>query len=98
MWIIKENYIIADDLIQNGALYVIHNNENLNDINIQSSPDDTNNVYLCLLQYESFDNLKSLLTEGITSLTSGLAGKGLKVFTFHRDVNSFITILNSERK
>ena len=210
MGIIKENYIIVDDLIgsvdieikgkfkrdeiikmvrivlnsknyrliKNGSLYGIHNNENLNDLNVQISPDDTKNVYLYRLQYESSENLKSLLndvfpeititenksinvliikasiddyqkvkdviktfdkrpkqvlveftimevtlnnalqygveyffntnnnrggqvsllTEGISSLTTGLAGKGLKAFTFHRDVNSFITILNSESK
>ena len=210
MGIIKENYIIVDDLIgtvdieikgkfkrdeilkmvrtvlnsknyqliRNGSLYGIHNNENLNDLNIQISPDDSKNVYLYRLQYESSENLKSLLndvfpeiqitenkninvliikagkddyqkvrdviktfdkrpkqvlveftimevtlndalqygveyffrtnnnrggtvsllTEGISSLTTGLAGKGLKAFTFHRDVNSFITILNSESR
>ena len=210
MGIIKQNYIIVDDLIgyvdieikgkfkrdeilkmirtvlnsknyrliKNGALYGIHNNKSLNDLNIQISPDDSKNVYLYRLQYENSENLKSLLndvfpeiavtenksinvliikagkddyikirdvirkfdkrpkqvlveftimevtlndalqygveyffrannnrggtvsllTEGITSLTSDLSGKGLKAFTFHRDVNSFITILNSESK
>jgi len=95
MGIIKENYIIVDDLngsvdieikgkfkrdeilkmvrtvlnsknyqlIRNGALYGIHNNEFLNDLNIQISPDDSNNVYLYRLQYESSENLKSLLND-----------------------------------
>ena len=210
MGIIKENYIIVDDLIgtvdieikgkfkreeilkmvrtvlnsknyemiKNGALYGIHNNEFLSDLNIQASSDDSNNVYLYRLQYEDSANLKallndvfpeivitenrsinvliikagkddyvkirdviktfdkrpkqvlveftimevtlndalqygveyffktinrrggtvSLLTEGITSLTTGLAGKGLKAFTLNRDVDTFITILNSESK
>ncbi len=84
MGIIKENYIIVDDLIgsvdieitgkfkrdeilkmvrtvlnsknyqliRNGSLYGIHNSENLNDLNIQISPDDTKNVYLYSLQYD----------------------------------------------
>ena len=95
MGIIKENYIIVDDLVgnvdierkgkfkrdeilkmvrtvlnsknyelvKNDALYGIHNNEFLNDLNIQISPDDTKNVYLYRLQYESSENLKSLLND-----------------------------------
>ena len=35
----------------------------LNDLNIQISPDDTKNVYLYRLQYESSENLKSLLND-----------------------------------
>lgn len=210
MGIIKENYIIVDnligtvdieikgrfkrdeilkmlktvlnsknyELIKNGALYGIHSYENLHDLNIQSSPDDTKNVYLYRLQYETSENLKSLLNDvfpeiqitenkninvliikavnddykkirevikkfdkrpkqvlveftimevtlndalkygveyfirktsdrggnislladGISSGSSRILSNGLKAFTFHRDFDSFLTILKSESK
>jgi type II secretory pathway component GspD/PulD (secretin) len=166
------------ELVKDGILYRIYNIEDSEDISIKILPDDTNNIYIYHLQYETSGNVVALLNDVFSeleitehknvnmivikssmydykkvrdvikkidkrpkqvlveftimevALTNGLKygveyfirknldrggnvsllpsgvisgggnviGDGIKAFTFHRDFDSFITLLRSESK
>jgi len=68
------------EITKDGVLYRIYSIEELEDISIRTLPDDSNNVYVYHLQYESAGNVVALLKDVFSELE----------ITAHRDVNMIV--------
>jgi len=68
------------EITKDGVLYRIYSIEDLEDISINTLPDDSNNVYVYHLQYETVGNVVALLKDVFSELE----------ITAHRDVNMIV--------
>ena len=56
------------EIVKDGVLYRIYNIEESADMNIKTSPDDSNNIYVYHLQYETSANVVALLKDIFSEL------------------------------